>query len=277
MATPAAAARRGEWRGEHLPLPGRGTTYIHDLSPRPGAVPLLLLHGWAATAVLNWASVMPALASRFRVIALDQRGHGRGIRIPLRERFSLADCADDAVAVLDQLGLARAVVVGYSMGGAVAQLVWRRHRQRVAGLVLCSTAASFGDGPVLVRELSAAAHLPAGMLLPIALPLLVRGGWFSALDEVRRHDPRALVDAGLELAAFRSQSWAGDIDVPTAMIVTLGDRLIGTQRQLTLARTIRGATVYRVRGDHFAAVRDPEIFGHTLSAACRDVVARGRR
>lgn len=65
------------------------------------------------------------LSRRFRVIAVDHRGHGRGIRS--RRRFRLADCADDAVAVADQLGVERFVAVGHSMGGPIAQLVWKRH------------------------------------------------------------------------------------------------------------------------------------------------------
>ena len=54
-------------------------------------------------------------------------------------RFRLADCADDAAALLDVLGIDQAIVVGYSMGGPIAQLLWHRHPEKVAGLVLCAT------------------------------------------------------------------------------------------------------------------------------------------
>ncbi len=101
----------------------------------------VLLHGWTATADLNWFTCYTALAEQYRVVALDHRGHGRGIRS--RKFFRLDDCADDAVAVCDVLGIERFIPVGYSMGGPIAQLIWQRHRQRMAGLVLCATSAYF--------------------------------------------------------------------------------------------------------------------------------------
>src|SRR5205823_12111170 len=80
------------------------------------------------------APVYAQLASSYRVIALDQRGHGRGMRST--EPFSLEDCADDAAALLDQLGVRDVIAVGYSMGGPVALLLARRHPGRVKALAL---------------------------------------------------------------------------------------------------------------------------------------------
>ena len=124
-----------------LDLPGRGRTFVIDVpGPTPTAPTVVLLHALGCTAYLSWAMAIGELSRTYRVVTLDQRWHGRGIRSP---RFRFSDCADDAAAVLDELGVERAVVAGYSMGGAVAQLVWRRHPERVAGLVLCSTARNY--------------------------------------------------------------------------------------------------------------------------------------
>ena len=76
-------------------------------------------------------------------MALDQRGHGRGIR-SLRP-FRLQDCADDVIALADVLDVDRVIPVGYSMGGPVALLAARRHPDRVPGIVLCATSARFSD------------------------------------------------------------------------------------------------------------------------------------
>ena len=65
---------------------------------------------------------------QFNVVALDHRGHGRGLQSD--EPFRLADCADDVAALVDELGLGPVIVVGYSMGGPIAQLLWRRHPRR---------------------------------------------------------------------------------------------------------------------------------------------------
>ena len=112
--------------GRRIELPDRGITFVRELpGPTEDAPALLLLHGWIASAGLNWFQTFDALSEHFRVIALDQRGHGRGMRT--WKRFRLADCADDAAALIDILALDPVIVVGYSMGGTIAQLLCRRH------------------------------------------------------------------------------------------------------------------------------------------------------
>ena len=131
-------------RGQRIELAGRGTTFARIVDGPAGAPTVVLLHGWIASGGLNWFTAFGPLSQRYRVIAPDIRGHGRGIRS--RRRFRLADCADDVAALLDQLGAEPAIVVGYSMGGPIAQLLWRRHPDQVAGLVLCATSYRFVRG-----------------------------------------------------------------------------------------------------------------------------------
>ena len=119
-------------------LPGRGVTRVWECAGPPGAGTLMLIHGVACTAELNWGEVFAPLAAGFRVIAADLRGHGDGIRTG--SRFRLEDCAGDGAALAGALGIGRFTAVGYSMGGMIAQLVYRRHAPLVPGLVLCSTA-----------------------------------------------------------------------------------------------------------------------------------------
>src|SRR5262249_6775446 len=91
---------------------------------------------------LTWRPSYAALARHFRVIAMDLPGHGRGRRT---RHFSLEACADDAAHVLESLGIERCVIAGYSLGGPIAKLIWRRHPRRVAGLVLAATAMEFAN------------------------------------------------------------------------------------------------------------------------------------
>ncbi len=65
---------------------------------QPDAPVVLLLHGWTASADLQWCTIYPELCARYSVIAIDHRGHGRGIRS--EEEFTLEDCADDAAAAV---------------------------------------------------------------------------------------------------------------------------------------------------------------------------------
>ncbi|NNE18353.1 MAG: alpha/beta fold hydrolase, partial [Myxococcales bacterium] len=90
-------------RGEELflNLEGRGRIRVVEFKGPKGAPTLVLLHGLGATARLNWFAAFPELAQRYHVLAVDHRGHGQGIR---SRSFRLKDCADDVIAVADQLG-----------------------------------------------------------------------------------------------------------------------------------------------------------------------------
>ena len=117
--------------GRRVELPGRGTTFVREIPGPPGAPTVVLLHGLIASGGLNWFQAFAPLSEHFRVLAPDMRGHGRGIRT--WSRFRLADCADDVAALLDHLEVDRVVAAGYSMGGPIAQLLWHRHPEKVAG------------------------------------------------------------------------------------------------------------------------------------------------
>ncbi len=98
--------------------------------------PLLLLHGFPLYRRM-WAPQVAALAGRAHCIAPDVRGFGESDIAP---PFTIDQFADDAVALLDSLGVAEpAVVCGLSMGGYIAFALWRRHPSRVRALILADT------------------------------------------------------------------------------------------------------------------------------------------
>ena len=141
-------------RGQELflGLEKRGRIRVVEFKGPKGAPTLVLLHGLGATGRLNWFAAFPELAQRYHVVAVDHRGHGQGIRT---RWFRLKDCADDVIAVADQLGIDRFMAVGYSMGGPIAKLCWNRHPTRVRGLVLCATSRYFTplQFPILTRAI----------------------------------------------------------------------------------------------------------------------------
>jgi pimeloyl-ACP methyl ester carboxylesterase len=277
--------------GRRIELPDRGITFVRELpGPTEDAPALLLLHGWIASAGLNWFQTFDALSEHFRVIALDQRGHGRGMRT--WKRFRLADCADDAAALLDELQIPSAIAVGYSMGGPVAQLLWKRHPERVSGLVMCATATGFVPGMrerfIFTTAMAALAgttrvgqwanHLPSQWVrrLPVVSSLQGSGRptslqrWASA--EMRRHDPRSVLEAGAALGNYSAKRWIGDIDVPTSVLVTTADRAIVPDFQMAMADAIPGATVHEMADGHVACMKAS--FAPPLVAACQDVASR---
>jgi 3-oxoadipate enol-lactonase len=271
--------------GRHVVLPGRGTTFIRELSGPPDAPTLILLHGWTATADLNWKGCYLPLSQHFRVIALDHRGHGRGIRT--RRPFRLHDCADDVVALADVIGVDRFTAVGYSMGGPVAALTWRRHRRRVEGLVLCATASRFAPSDARTQALFGGMFglSLAARLAPPAVKRRAMGGYVARKvansssaawveSELQRHDPAALLQAGAALGRYDCRGWIGEVDVPAAVVVTTADELVIPERQLSLAGRIPGVKVFEVEGGHAVAAERPSRFAPVLIAACLDVTRR---
>jgi 3-oxoadipate enol-lactonase len=210
------------------------------------------------TADVNWFTAYPALTERFGVVAIDHRGHGRGLRSP--DRVRLADCADDAAAAMEALGIEQAIVVGYSMGGPIAQLVWHRHRRRTAGLVLCATAHRFRGlepvrdlGPSLISRAQAAGRAGRRGRLDAGLRR-----WIAR--EVARTSRRAALQAGLSLARFDSSAWIGDVDVPHAVVVTLRDAAVLPSRQRRLVAALPDPSVHEAATDHSGCVTRPTRF-----------------
>ena len=269
--------------GAPLELPDRGTTFVRQIAGPEGAPTIVLLHGWTATADLNWFRCYQPLGEQYRVLALDHRGHGQGIRS--KKTFRLEDCADDAVAVCDALGIEQFIPVGYSMGGPVAQLMWHRHRERVPGLVLCATASYFATS----REERLSFLGLSGLAALARLTPTQARTWLTeqfylqrktnewepwAIQEASRHDWRAVLEAGRAIGSFSSREWLGEVSAPTSVLITMRDRVVPVRRQVRLFESIHGAEAFRVDGDHDAVVANADRFVPTLLRALHSVVER---
>jgi len=245
---------------------------------------LVLLHGLGVTADLNWGAAYAQLCQRFRVVAPDLPGHGRGIR-PW-PTFSLEKCADHMVALADWLGIERFIACGYSMGSLVAQLIWRRHPDRIAGLVLGATARNFLGSPTerLISSFSPAFAI-AARTNPVLRTLgadLFGTGYLNDIDDESRRYVRAemsltsmstVAAALVAVADFTSHTWIGDVDVPVSVLVTTRDSVVPHGRQMKLADAIPHATVVTIEGDHGVFVESPKLFVQKLLEACHAVKA----
>ena len=206
-----------------------------------------------------WEPQVAALDSRFDVIAVDTRGHGASPVPP--GPYTVADLAGDALALLDSLGIDRAHLVGLSLGGAIAQQVAISAPDRVDRLVLCCTAARFGEsGPWLER---AATVRQQGTS---AIADAVVGRWFT--DALAQRDP-GLVARMVELVAstpdegyaaccealsrWDSRAELGRIVAPTLVIGGTEDPAVSVATITELADGIVGSRLEIVSpGAHLA-------------------------
>ncbi|WP_249009518.1 alpha/beta fold hydrolase [Conexibacter sp. DBS9H8] len=264
---------------------GRGEFFLRDSDPahspgEPESRPVvLLLHGWIASADLNWAEVYtPLIAAGYRVLAIDHRGHGRGLRTTTP--FRLAECAADAAAVLRELALTPAVIVGYSMGGAIAQLVRRDHPDVVGALVLSGTAQHWQD-PQLRRSWRA---LEIGGVLMRLAPNrfwdwgLRRVGLHPSPEtawvrcELTRHNVPDILEAGRELSRFDSRPWLGPEPTPAAVVLTSRDTVVPPRKQRDLAAALE-APIFDAPIDHLEVTGAGARYTDALLAALAAVTS----
>lgn len=275
---PPGATVRVEGRGEFF-----ARLFRHG---DPDAPVVVLLHGWTASADLQFVAAYRALAEHFSIVGIDHRGHGRGLRSP--DAFELEDVADDVAAVLRTLGIAKVVAVGYSMGGPISLLLTRRHPDLIAGLVVQATALEWRGTrterllwrllPVTGSWLRSRGHRwymnrAVPKLFDLDHDLTPYVPWL--VSEMSRNDPFSMVDAGRALGRYDARDWAGTLGVPAGSLITTKDRFVKPAKQRALAEAL-GATVRELPGDHFAALADAGEFAR-LTVELVDVVTAAAR
>ena len=269
--------------GHTMVLPGRGEVfYRYHRHANPAAPTLLLLHGWTASADLQFFTAYEALAEHYSFVAIDHRGHGRGLRSPAK--FDLVEVADDAALLVQSLGLAEVVTVGYSMGGPISLLLTQRHPQLVRALVVQATALEWRAkwyerlewktvhvmGPVLRSSM-----FPRWMrwgirrLLGPNHPLEQYVPWLAC--ELSRNDTFSLVHAGQSLSRYDARVFASALGKPAASMVTTRDRLVKPRKQRALADALN-AFVVEVPDDHLASWTSPDAFAKATVQLVQHVV-----
>ena len=222
-----------------------GITTVVAEQGNPSREPtVLLLHAWAGSR-RSFARLLPLLPSTLHAAAVDLRGHGDADK-PL-SGYGLTTLAEDVVAILDALGVRRAVLVGASSGGYVAQQVAVTQPDRVAGLVLAGSPRDLRGRPPFADALE-------------QMPDPVDPGWvreftagFTDLDRLPPWYVDLMVEDGLRLpaaiwsAAFlglhrsRPPTELGTISAPALVISGARDGLLGRRQAADLVAAIPGA------------------------------------
>lgn len=263
---------------QRVSLNNRGTTSVWDSGAADG-IAVLLLHGWNIDAPTNYGFAFPRLASTQRVVMFDQHGHGHGLRNDAT--FTLKSAADDAIAVLDALEIDSAIVVGYSLGGAVAQTLLANHPDRCAGIVLSATSGNFAERR---REVAQFEFLGRVSRLLRRVPPTARSGVFAAIlrvttrhypnwiaDVVRQADAITLLEAGAALGTLSPEKITTPSPVPSSFVVTSKDRIVPPERQVRLAQELGVTSMHNVHAGHEVPIRNDREFNDALVEAVRTV------
>lgn len=246
---------------------------VHHRFDGPPAAPVLVLASSLGTTHEMWDANVEALTRRFRVLRYDHRGHG-GTAVP-EEPFAVADMADDVVELLDDEGIDRVTFCGLSLGGAVGQSLARRHGERVERLVLCCTAAKFGEPAGWEERARTAREQGLGA---IADAVLER--WFTGAQRERQpelvagfHERfRATPVEGYARCCEALRDWdfrseLAAIETPTVCVAGAEDPSTPPAELELLAHEIPDARlVVLPDAAHLANLAQPELFAEAVTS-----------
>ncbi|MBN9580086.1 MAG: alpha/beta fold hydrolase [Afipia sp.] len=215
--------------------------------------PIVLVHGFASTKNVNW--VYPGWVSTLtragrRVIALDNRGHGESDKLYDPELYHIGTMAGDVRALMDHLGIARADLMGYSMGGRITAYLAAHDPQRLRSAVLGGIGMGLieGGGP----SENVATALEADSLDDVSDPM---GRTFRAFADQTRSDRRALAACLRGSRRLMTREETASIPVPVLIAVGTTDDVAGSAHRL--GEVIAGSQVLDIPNrDHMRAVGD---------------------
>ena len=209
--------------------------------------PLLFITGWG-TEITTMAPLIERFASQFQVIAVDNRGTGRSGKPDVP--YSIVQMADDAIAVLNALGIPRTHVLGMSMGGMIAQMIAAKYPDRVDRLVLN---VAFTRIPFLVKTImNLMLWLPGSKKKMEEGMAIILGQKYPPTRESFRRQGEAV-------AAFDGRKILGRIQAPTLVINADKDQFVPCKISRELAGGIKGARLILLDGDHLVGRTQSEL------------------
>lgn len=231
----------------------------------------LLLGSSLGTSSNMWNNVVEDLAAKYFVVAFDTRGHGQSQTLGL-EPLSVEQFAQDVIEVADHLNIATFIYAGLSLGGAIGQMLAITYPERVERLILCCTAAKFGE-PAFWQERAALVQ-QNGMA---SILEATKGRWYNPgtaesnafaqtlLDELLTFNPEGYANTCLAVGAFDVRDRLGQITCPTLVIAGTEDLSTPVSVMQVVANGIPNATLVAVQGAaHLGNVEKPQEFTRAI-------------
>ena len=246
-----------------------GARLYYELEGRDDA-PLLVLSNSLGTTLDMWAPQMPKLLQHYRVLRHDARGHGRSTVTP--GPYTIPQLGGDVLALMDQLGIARAHFCGLSMGGMIGMWLGTHHAGRLNRLVLCNTAAKIGTPDTWNPRI---AKVDAEGMAPIVDLVLER--WFTPGFRQRAPQQVAVVRDMLQATApagysancaavrdMDQRAEVASIAVPTLVIAGAHDGSTPAADGRAVADAIPGARYVELDAAHLSNWEQSEQFTDAL-------------
>jgi 3-oxoadipate enol-lactonase len=253
----------------HAHVNGVGIEYTVEGGSGPW---LVMSHSLGCTQAM-WDPQMPALAGRYRVLRYDTRGHGKSEGPP--GGYTLDQLADDAAALMDHLGIARATWVGFSMGGMIGQVFALRHPARLLALVLADTTSEHHATPQSIWDERIRVAHEQGMQ-PLVQPAI--GRWFT--QAFREAHPGTVEPVAAMISGTSVNGWAGccsaigavhttDLlcEITCPALVMVGEHDIGTPlaSALTIHRHLPNSVLVVISdAAHMTCIEQPAQFNRAL-------------
>ena len=236
---------------------------------RPGTLPTaLLVHGSGGRAEI-WSHVVD-LFEKIEPVSIELPGHGES-------KLDLLKSVDDCAILIDEvraaLNVETAVVIGHSLGGAVAQQYGRAHPDRCKAIVIASAGPNFDIdlGRVAAIEQdwnSCIEHFARGQVSPHASPAILA----KATQLVLERNPAVLANDLKVCKNFDSLAWAQEIGVPTLIVCAYEDRLTPIDGALALLRLIEGSALTVISpGGHSLMLEHPIRFARAIDAFIEEI------
>ena len=220
---------------------------------------------------LAWSSVIGALSEQYKVLVFDNRGVGQGDSTG--DNYSIEQMSDDVMSLLDTLQIKDPIIVGHSLGGAIAQYIAMKHGDQIDQLILCNTFAKFNDASCKIFE----------DIIPLhennSKPSIILNSFISDVISEEFLEKNAMREVILEfvdtvkhpqtadgykgqvaaLNAFDSRSWLNKITVPTLVIHAQSDNIVSQDDANYLVNGINNAELNIISGGHASQVEQPHI------------------
>jgi 3-oxoadipate enol-lactonase len=220
-----------------------------------------------------WDWTVPALADKYRVLRYDTRGHGQSGTTP--GPYTMNQLADDAVALLDALGIAKVHFIGLSMGGMIGQQLGARYADRIHSLSLCDTASETSTRGLWEERLAIAREKGAAGLVDGTIQR-----WFTApfikrapqdIEKVRKMilgtGAEGYIGCGNAIRDMAQTTMLLKIKAPTLVLTGRQDMATTVEQATVIHRVIEGSQMVVIEdAAHLSNVEQAEVFNRTVRA-----------